>query len=412
MAYDVPGAADQLEAGLVDAWNQRIRDTFERLPERKTRFFTLDPDELSDRAVTNAVQWPGDPLEPTFCTDANTIRTLCDWGARGRHVLQNEYCEYAVVHGQDATGRLRPKRIQVTTELREYWLTIAALDPDGVRAMATQVLGDEPSFAELYGVANPHALNETQREIRFARTSAGNGGDPLLVDAKVPAHPVGRLNTERALFMTHPINGLDDLIFIVLFGAKRYAVRTPDGEFRRAAKEDIFFRPMQRALACRHADPAACLGAYNVVLDGRMLAFANPLGMYLRPFNTQLLQFEGQDLPERWIRWSRGTEGAFQRLELGPADDDDAFLDDIQLFVGQEPEPLHGGYQLVKEIEVGPLIATGTTTEATEHEFAVLADQGPIDCRSAGVCDSVATLKAEHAKATQPNPEPRVMPAP
>jgi len=50
----------------------------------------------------------------------------------------------------------------------------------------------------------------------------------MLVAAGVPAQPTGRLNTDNALFMTHPINGLDDLLYI-MFGAKPYASRTANG---------------------------------------------------------------------------------------------------------------------------------------------------------------------------------------
>jgi len=236
---------------------------------------------------------------------------------------------------------------------------------------------------------------------------AGHGRHQDLKDAGVPRDPEGRLNTDNALFMTFPINGLDDLIFIVLFGARRFAVRQPDSSFRLADENDIFAGGLEE-LVCRHADPTAALGAYDVVLGGKMLAFANPLGMYIRPFNTELLLYEGKPIPERWVRWSRGEAGMHQRLELGPGDDDDAFLDEILVDVG-EPEPLTGGYQLIKLLEVGPLIATAATGEAGEDEFTVLEAGAPVNCREAGVCRDVDDLKSEHDQAgadeaSPPNP--------
>lgn len=107
------------------------------------------------------------------------------------------------------------------------------------------------------------------------------------------------------------------------------------------------------------------------------------------------------------MRWSRGQKGSFQRLELGPGDDDAVFLDNISLHVGQEPEPLEGGYQLIKEMEVGPLIATAPTSPPSEGEFLVIPAGVPIDSRTTGVCEDVNTLKAEHARATAPKPAPR-----
>lgn len=227
MVYAVPGKADDLDEALTEAWNRRIRETLDALSANPavapTRFFATDPGELAEPTTLDVAHWPGNPLEPTFCFDADTVQQLCDWGARGRHALHNEYCEYAVIHQEDERGELRPKRVEITTELAEYWTELAARDPEKVRAMATEVLSDEPSWDRLYGVEDPTKLSETERRIEFARTCAGHGQHKDLDNAGVGRDPTGPLNTERALFMTHPINGLDDLLFIVLFGAR------PDG---------------------------------------------------------------------------------------------------------------------------------------------------------------------------------------
>jgi len=63
--------------------------------------------------------------------------------------------------------------------------------------------------------------------IAFSTLVAGHGNDGKLVAAGVPAQPTGRLNTDNALFMTHPINGLDDLLYIVMFGAKPMPAAPP-----------------------------------------------------------------------------------------------------------------------------------------------------------------------------------------
>ena len=230
MAYDVPGRADELTEELVSKWNETIAAAYDSQdPSLKSRFFELDWEGLREANQTDAVKWPGDPAEPSFCIDDEIAQLLSDWGKEGRHALHNEYCEYAVISMPDGTGRLRPKRVQVTTELREYWSCVAIRDPGRVRAMAAEVLVREPGWEELFGVADPHALSEAEREVAFGHTVAGHGNDPRLTQAGVPAQPNGRLNTDNALFMTHPINGLDDLLYIVLFGAKPYAVRA-DGE--------------------------------------------------------------------------------------------------------------------------------------------------------------------------------------
>lgn len=417
MAYDVPGRADKVEEALRERWNEAILAVHKRLTQPpgpddfdlRTRFFEIDPAALADPETTAAVKWIGDPQEPTFCTDIATVRTLSDWGSRGRHTLQNEYCEYAVTQALDSEGRLRPKRVQVTTELREYWLTLATYSPTQLQAAAAEVLGTAPAWQELYGVDDPEPLREDERRRRFAVTMAGHGRDPSLIDADVPADPVGRLNTENAVFMTHPINGLDDLIYIVLFGARRFTVREGDGSLREAVPEDIFGGD-RTELFCRHADPAAALAAYTQVLADKAVGFANPLGMYLRPFALEPFQFQGETIPERWVRWRRGEEGMFQRLEFGPGDEDDVFLDEIEVASGQDRQPLSGGHQLVRKLEVGPLVAVGPTAPAGEADFVLVPEGSPIDCAATGICETVRALKQEHDQAMQPKPAPRQTP--
>lgn len=395
MAYDVPGRADDVGDDLRARWNEQIRIRYESLGLPPTRYIELDPAELDDVRVTDTVKWAGDPLEPTFCVDDETLTQLCDSGPKGRHALHDEYCEYAVVRRVDSSGRMRPKRVQLTTELREYWVMLATHDPERLRSVAAEVLGVEPSWDDLYGTADPHALTEKERRESFATAMAGHGREKDLEDAGVPRDPVGPLNNENAVFMTHPINGLDDLIFIVAYGARRYAVRAATGGLRRAGKDDIFDRNNLQVLACRHADPAAALGAYAQVVNERAVAFADPLGMYIRPFTRELLEVDGQRVPDAWVRWSRGEEGMFQRLEFGPGDDDDAFLDDIRIFSGQESQPLTGGYQLLEALEVGPLLVTGAMPHGGDDDLEILEPGRAIDCRTVGACDTVNALLTE-----------------
>jgi hypothetical protein len=409
MAYNAPGGADTLTSTLAERWNAEIQRAFNALlPDLDSRFFSLDPDTLRN-PVQASVKWFGDPAEPAFCLGPAVARTLSDWGVRGRHALHNEYCEYRTVYRTDATGQSRPKRVQVTTELREYWVCVAAADPARLRAMATEILGVEPSWEDLYG-RDPATLSEQERVLAFSRMVAGNGNDRALAQAGVPVQPVGPLNTENALFMTHPINGLDDLIYIVLFGAKPYARTTPGGR-EPATREQIFREFGVEHLACRHADPAAAMAAHAAAYEGRAVAFQNPLGMYILAFAQNVFQFRGGPVPAEWIRWSRGQDGMHQRLVFGPGDEDDAFLDDITVSIGSSDEPVTGGFQVVQQMEVGPLVLAGEAGPVEEGEFVILnQSDAAIVCRDAGVCEAIRRLKAEHdAPAGMVRTGPRTM---
>lgn len=401
MGYASPGRADQLSDELVSRWNDQINSAYQALePSLGSRFFSLDPAAVSG-SITVQVGWFGDPAEPRFCLDPQSAQQLSDWGIRGRHQLHNEYCEYAVVTATDTQGTVRPKRVQITTELPEYWLIVATWAPSTVRDMAEQVLGVQPAWHELYGpgVTDPDQLSPQQRKVGFATQVAGNVGDRQLQDANVPELPIGALNTANALFMTHPINGLDDLLYIVLFGAQPYARRTPAG-VEPASREEIFRDRGVEHLACRHADPAAAMAAAGAAFEGRTVAFADPLGMYLKSFTSEVFTVDGLPIPAEWVRFSRGEPDRFQRLDFGPGDDDPRFLDDITIVLGASETPLTGGYQVVQQLEVGPFVLLGSESPVAEDEYVVVqGGQQPIRCNEAAVCRSIVALKAAYDQA-------------
>ena len=81
--------------------------------------------------------------------------------------------------------------------------------------------------------------------------------------------------------------------------------------------------------------------------------------MYIRRPNLEVFSYGGEPLPEDWVRFSRGKPGSYMRLEFGPPDDHEAFLDDVTLSLGASDQPLTGGYQLLRELEIGPLVRAG-----------------------------------------------------
>lgn len=402
MPYDPPGLADTLSPALLERWNEVIRENHRRLlPEYETGFFTLEPSTLKS-PVRAHVKWFGDPSEPARCIDREAARRLSDWGWRGRHQLHNEYCEYAHVWRKDAAGNWRIKRITVTTELREYWVMIAEQSPNGLRSLVRDVIGRNATWQQLYGHDYPFELSPEDRKIAFARQCAGHGDDPDLVAKGVPSQPDGSLNRDHALFMTHPINGLDDLIQIVLIGARPY-MREVNGALRPATKEQVFrMRPGHERLACRHADPAAAMSAHGAACEGRTVALANPIGVYLLTMNADVFLLRGEPVPKHWIQFSRGQAGMYQRLEFGPPDDEPEFLADIMLAAGSTEEALTGGYQLLQHIEIGPLALVGEGRALTDAEHIIATtSEAPVRCHEAAVCTQIRELQAlyerEHA---------------
>jgi hypothetical protein len=426
-SFAAPGFVTDLDENLTQLWNNTIHRHYEDLakPESdgglgKARFFVLDPQTVNNGVETDAVKWAADPAEPNFCVDRQTAKNLSDWataaghpiheafGSKGRDWVQNEYCEYVVLYQKFEEGdsqnpkiRYRPKRILLTTELREYWLLLAEQAPNKLQEVASSILGRAVQWSELYGpiVTDPTTLSPEQRRFQFALWVAGGESEGDLLEQGVPRQPLGSLNRRHALFMTHRINGLDDLLYIVMFGARPYAKRE-NNQWVKAAKDEIFTKYKVEQLACRHADPAAATGAHAQAFEGKTVAFANPLGMYIRSFAKNNFQFEGRTVPDEWVKFSRGKgEGYYQRLEFGPPDTDPHFLDEIT--IGDDQEPVIGGFQVLEQIEVGPLLVVGDGTPVSDEEYDKFKVEPVrnISCARASICKQMARLREEYQEA-------------
>ncbi len=394
--FKSPGQADNLSNVLLEKWNEEILRQYQLLAgDFGSKFFHLDPAEIQNSIVVNSVKWFGDPAEPAFCQNAEVAQKLSDWGIKGRHNLHNEYCEYTIEYRTDAKGKLRPKRVQITTELREYWVTLAKHDPAFLKTLASSILGKQIAWDQLYG-NDPTNMTIEQREISFSTQVAGNGNDDRLAKLGVPGQPIGKLNRDNALFMTHPINGLDDLLYIVMFGAKPYA-RKYGTTFEKVKKEAIFKTFGVQHLACRHADPAAAMGAYDAVYEGRHIAFNETLGMYILSFSKNNFAYNGNPVPDNWVQLSRGQNNLHQRLVFGPSDAEDIYLDDITIDKGGEDVNIKGGFEVLQHIEVGPLVQVGQPSPLNDADYVVLTetDDG-IVCGQADICGLIKKLLDEY----------------
>jgi hypothetical protein len=332
------------------------------------------------KAVRVPVFWSPVPRRLTDCLGPDGARTLCDWTPRetaGEHFgtmrggreYHTEYCEYAVV--LDAAGR--PKRVEITTELREWWLALARCAPDLLRREAAQVLYGDPEdgrvgYPDLYGDLDPLPAGQAERGAAFQRQVAGS-------ELNRPRQaPQGRLNRDHALFMAVPINGLDDLLWILLLGARRFARAAADGSASdRPAPlpwlllDNPYYRAQPEAMASlahlygTQADPAVLRAVQLLAWENRQIS-ADPLAAVLSSddFALDRLAFPA-GAAQRWVRWSRpAAPGLYQRLVIGPGDDEPETLADIQVLdAGGAASPLTGGFQLLELLATGIVLAAG-----------------------------------------------------
>ena len=93
----------------------------------------------------------------------------------------------------------------------------------------------------------------------------------------------------------------------------------------------------------------------------------------------------------------------YQRLVFGPDVDDDAFLDDVRVSTGAADEPVVGGFQVVQQVEVGPLVVVGAPTTVNANEYDVVPrTTATIRCAQAQVCQQIKRLETEYNAAHGP----------
>src|SRR5690606_23980280 len=208
-----------------------------------------------------------------------------------------------------------------------------------------------------------------------------------------------------ALFTIHPINGLADLLYITLFGARPYAVSTGRGR-RRATVTEVFHAPGHEDavahLTCRSADPATCGAALSAAYEGRVITLDDPLGIYISSFARERFRSGGEAIPGHWVRLRRGQGGLYQRLELGPDDAEPFFLDDITIAEGAGLRPLTGGFDVVAAVEVGPIVRAGPGSPVAEADHILIPERhGGLDCRASARCADIRALMQRRRATTQ-----------
>ncbi|MGH9982615.1 MAG: hypothetical protein ACRD8W_01510 [Nitrososphaeraceae archaeon] len=354
---------------LLAAWNHVIKSTYDEVKltyKGLGSHFSIQP-SASSRVLDAVIEWNAHPRFLESCLGSKNAQVFCDlYSTKAEY--QNEYCEYRIVERKDSIkGISRPKRVQVTTEFRDYWTTIAMNDPNKLREMVAGIVGvnhDELEWHQLYG-GDPFEMTPEQRKQKFKEYITGG---PM---GNGWAGPSGTLNVTNALCMIHPINGLYDLLYSLMLGAVPYASRGRDSNDHTKISDvkqifltfnDPVTNKGKNFQVCSHTDSSLVREAYEQAYDGKTISIGNPLGAYILSFNSDLFFLGDIPIPPEWIKLSRGQPdtsslpSTWQHMEFGPPDNDPTFLDDITIKRGGASQRLIGGYQILEQLEVGIMI--------------------------------------------------------
>lgn len=204
MHVNEPGNLDALGVEGLAAWKELVTCTVESAAANVggNPYLLSAPSERTTE-ITGPT-WNAFPARVGHCLGRQPACQVLDWrnasGDEGRRRLQEEYLEWRTVRDRD--GRVR--RVELTTELPDYWRVLAAYRPkEALRLVAEFARLESVPGEDVYGFGSPLAAKVTpeERNAGFVRTM-------LAVDDQNP------LNDGRAgiCCMVHKSNDLTSLV--------------------------------------------------------------------------------------------------------------------------------------------------------------------------------------------------------
>jgi hypothetical protein len=231
------------------------------------------------------------------CLTRADALALLDWhGPPGPRALQEEYVEWRVVRSRKAI-----RRIELTTELADYWRILAAHEPDRTLELVAAFAGREridPS--DVYGSCDPHArgVSAGKRAHAFEATMLRTGAMSPYNDGR------------RAICcMVQPTNTLYALLALTCAATTPQVVRDVVSGRRRCLTCDEAIPLMSgKAMRGRTSDPVLVERLGRLAFEGRLVALDDPFGIVIAGFeHARLGTRDGDIVPAEWFAFSRGA---------------------------------------------------------------------------------------------------------
>lgn len=371
------------------AWEERIGTCVERMSKKVPRSpFLVHPADGRAPEVT-MVDWTGFPLRVGGCLRRADALALLDWrgasGCEGRRRLQEEYVEWRVV--RDGDGGLC--RVEMTTELSDWWRVLAAHAPAEALRVAAEFADEEALASEaLFGAVDPFAreVSPQQREEAFAAQML---------------EPPGPYNSERALCcMVNPSNSLGAIVALVSAAAFPFAIEGSDGRGVPARQTIPLFA--EAAQDGRSSDPLLVERLSRLASEGRLIALDDPVGVFIQGVErTRLRCPDGRPVPAEWFTFERdagpggrSARARFQRMTFEVPAGEGLRLSDLVDVATEEPIEFGGQVadlvQLAISLRVSAPNAVKVDTRRCKPPAAAADPWG---------CDAVQEAWAEFSEA-------------
>lgn len=355
-----PGGLCELCAEAAAAWDHLLAEVVAEVKPPPQALATAD---TRTQELTGP-DWPAMPARIQSCLGRRQAHALLDWrtdhGDEGRRLHQEEYLEWRVVRADDGN----PRRIEMTTEFGDYWKVLAGYQPEETLKLVASFAGEETIDPRaVYGDLDPFgaAVDPSQRSAAFAATMLAATGRPM-------ANPYN--NGQRAICcMVQASNTLKALINLVAASAEPHVVIDAVTKDRRPMSGSEAIQVIREGAAqdCRNSDPVVVERVVRLATEGRLIAFDDPIGVYIRGVeHGQLIRPDGSDVPAEWFKLCRGVgpdEAAdgrprYQRLTFEVPEGAGFTLADLKQR-GTGDRITHGA-QLAEVVTLGVYVRTST----------------------------------------------------
>ena len=350
-----PGGLDELGTAGRDAWDERYRAILAELAGELGRNPYLLPAPDGSTPWSTAPEWPGYPARVDECLGRAAALEALDRGARE---LQEEYLEWRVVRDGDVI-----RRVELTTELSDYWLVLAAHEPARAVELAAAFAGRPVEPEELFGAATtPDGRQEAFRRRMLRQCTIGPLND-------------GR---EAICCMINASNTLRSLLRLAYAATAPRVVRDVlSGRLRCLTCDEAIPSLRCSAVRGRFSDPVLVERLSRLAYEDRFVALEDPLGIYIDGVEHGRLRTpDGDPVPADWFAVSRGRRRLV--LECPP----DAGFAVGQLVDDATEQPIRHGGQVAELVRlVLPLRTSGERAvgEAMPDPLEV-ERAGPLDC--------------------------------
>ena len=401
-----PGGLSALgEAGSA-RWSERVERCVRALADEQPlgEHARAAPDERTSEVT--APDWGGFPVRIARCLSHRRAWELLDWrgerGDEGRLRAQEEYLEWRVV--RDADGAIQ--RVELTTELADYWRVLAACEPERTLELVAEVAREDAIPPEaVYGSLDPFAagVSADERERAFAATM-------LPADADGPYSPY---NDGRSgiCCMVQPTNTLGALVALAARAAAAYVVEDEAaGGLRPASAAEVIPELDGAAQAGRSSDPVVIERLARLGFEGRYVALDDPIGVYIQGVeHARLRRRDGGPVPAKWFTLGRGVgpeaaadgRARHRRLVLEAPPDAGIRVDDL-IDVATEEPIAHGG-QIADLVQLAVFVRTSPPDAVAVEPRRLASSAAPPDIG----CDHVRNHYEDFRRSAEPLTEGR-----